>query len=177
MLKFPNGESGIFINDEMVKRWIEICALEWILSLDWILPPGTLSRGKFPRTVLWENPSPSTKIDKLLGCNLSREISWDRVVLIYLRWYRFYWLVLESMHTLWYVSLHASSLRPGRLSGMSRGILVQWGTRQDVFAHDLAFRWLHRQGNTFLIKDSSPPIEKKGLAWNCAKRTRVSDHS
>ena len=116
MLKFPNGESGIFINDEMVKRWIEICALEWILSLDWILPPGTLSRGKFPRTVLWENPSPSTKIDKLLGCNLSREISWDRVVLIYLRWYRFYWLVLESMHTLWYVSLHASSVRPGRLS-------------------------------------------------------------
>ena len=116
MLKFPNGESGIFINGEMVKRWIEICALEWILSLDWILPPGTLSRGTFPRTVLWENSYPSTKIDKLLGCNLSREISWDRVVLIYLRWYRFYWLVLESMHTLWYVSLHASSVRPGRLS-------------------------------------------------------------
>ena len=96
----------ISINGEMIKRWSAVFALEWFFSLEWLLFTRTLSWGTifvgvnvfFPGHYLgghvpWDCPGSFcdpwqhlTTPDTVLGRNFPREMPWDKLVLLYLRW-------------------------------------------------------------------------------------------
>ena len=89
--------------------------------------PGQYPMGHVP----WDCPGSFrargqhlTTLDTLLVRKLFWKMSWDKLVLLYLRWYIFDWFICESMRTLWYVSLHTSSLSPRILSQHVRGVTV-----------------------------------------------------
>ena len=119
--KLWNGSIVLGRNGEMVKWWnhdmvkwcfrrgnfpLATCALEWIFSLEWKISSGTTSQGAFILKIFRYNSLLSTTLGQLSGRILSQDMSWGRVVLLYLRLYRFDSFVRKRMCMSWHVSLH-----------------------------------------------------------------------
>ena len=79
-------------------RWSEFCPLgqfsskKIVVGAD-LVSPGKRTRGNVPVDGPGSFSYPGqllTTLDTLLGRKISREMSWDKLVLLYLKGYRFY---------------------------------------------------------------------------------------
>ena len=107
---FSDGElcDGEIILDDVAMMMPQFCCRKsWLAIFKSAVFGVNFSSGDtfwriFTGTVSWEILSLRTTI----GTQISWEMSQDRVVILYLLWYRFYFILRKWMHTFWYVSLY-----------------------------------------------------------------------